>query len=641
MTLSPLAIAVTHAVLGLFVAVLYVTTAALLGRLLVGTRFGALRAVEPIAFFAVGAAAFSLVYSTLAVAGLTPPWLVVTIGIGVLVLAGLLLWGDIRRAIGAIGAVPASLFRNYARDIWFVAILALLALYVICAAAFALTSFRGADLAIYHLVIPRDTLGNGGLVYNPFFYGAGIPLGWHMFGLPAYALGGPAGYLALSTLCLVLTLALAWCVGCDVLPDYPAAGPVSALVIAFVCVGHSQGSISNNDIAALFLELLALAIAVRESERPGQAFFLGVICGFLVATKITLIMGAALIFAIYVLRHKASWLRIAFAFALGFLPLGLFWPSYNFWHTGTPIPGLLASTRWSKPVLPQVTQTAALTAELYGRWYEINFSRLFTGSMIGLLVLFALLPAALALAAREVRKVGSFIVLFALLQFGLMFLAVRRLDVLYNDRYNAVIYVLCALSATWCLFAVAGRFAGFRKSGGRLASALIVVIAAIGLVQDGKTKDMEPDGTISETVVPSLLRQAWLQFKAMRGGPEPPTDKLTSYIQRHVPKDAIVATTNVAPYPLQRRFFQMLPMAQTEIDLTQPPEVIETELRQHGACYLHVPSSSNFNPWMNLEIERWLKSLRQVCHLPDAQMLEIDDAVKDKPEGVVCKFSSC
>jgi len=88
-----------------------------------------------------------------------------------------------------------------------------------------------------------------------------------------------------------------------------------------------------------------------------------------------------------------------------------------------------------------------------------------------------------------------------------------------------------------------------------------------------------------------------------------------------LPRDAVVATTVIDPYLLDRRFLQMLPVSENLIDLSEPPEQLLVDLRHHGATHLYLTEFSGLNPWMTTVIDRSLRSLRAIPQLPGVHRL--------------------
>jgi hypothetical protein len=164
-------------------------------------------------------------------------------------------------------------------------------------------------------------------------------------------------------------------------------------------------------------------------------------------------------------------------------------------------------------------------------------------------------------------------------------------------------------------------------------------IVVINLIWGGKMREPHEDGTITEVARSSLLTQMLYQLATLLHDEASQYDATTIYIREKVPRNALVATTTVAPYSLDHRFIQMLPPAQNVIDLRLSPEDLLAELAKRHVCYLHIPFSSGLNPWMNDRVEPWLQSLRKVCFLPKVTLL-----VQQKVAGLstlLCRLPEC
>src|SRR5450830_610826 len=76
-TIPPIAFTSAHAIVGLSLAFLYGVACYRVGKIIVGDQLCHLSSVESIACIAVGAAAFSFVFSILAIANISTVWTVV------------------------------------------------------------------------------------------------------------------------------------------------------------------------------------------------------------------------------------------------------------------------------------------------------------------------------------------------------------------------------------------------------------------------------------------------------------------------------------------------------------------------------------------------------------------------------------
>jgi hypothetical protein len=594
--------------------------------------------IRPFVCIAAGAALYSFIFSALALLGLTNA--MIAIALSAVILATLLPRLRIGQLRVNIGPIPPALSIEW---LWKCSLWAILLVYLAYGATFSLTPFFGADLGIYHLVIPRETLREGGFVFNPFFLAEGFPRGWHMFGLPAYALAGPAGYLSLSLFCFGLTLVLAFRTSKMLFEESSSIGLVSAVVVAFIVGTNELGSISNNDVPVLFIELIALLIAAQTPPSRRAALVLGLLCGFAVAIKPMVVAGVVLILALWLYRQASLRARLeALAiFSASFVPPAVFWPVVTLWHSGSPLPQLMNGPRLWGSALPAFAQTTAMYSDLFDKWMTANWARFISGRMVGNALLLSLLVAGLLFAPRRIRQVALFLVAFAIGRILLLAMIFGRPTfALSHDRYNLVSFVLIGLAAVWSSYAALLKFKIAAPVAGGVLGSLIGLIAVIGLAARWTLKDPTIDGSITASQVPSMLEQMAAQIRSL--GKPPQLDPITEYVRRETPKEAVVATTSVSPFELNRRFMQVLPISQNVIDLDRTPAEIEQALRTAGACYLHVPYSTGLNPWMNIAVSPWIDRVRQVCDRPGATILrQHNPATGSGLLSTICKLPNC
>jgi hypothetical protein len=622
-----------NAGLGLAVALIETVAAYWLGRLVLMQLSRDEPSFRPFVPALIGAALYSFAFSVLSLLnGIRLPIL------GVAVLAPFffrsrLLLAEVRSAVRAIDL----------RGVDAIAVLMYLAIgfYVVYVALYALPPFRGADLGIYHLVVPREVIRDGGFNFNPFFFSVGYPLGWHMFGLPGYAFGGAAGYLALSLIFFVLMLDFVGRVVRMEVPDARHLGLFAALMAAFVTVGMTQGAVTNNDVPVTFATLVCLYLACRAKPDARSAAIVGLIAGFAIAIKLTAVAGTALACVILLVRGRRSWASVMAAGAITLIPLAAIWPLDTFVNTGSPVPNLFSGMRGWGEALPHFAATTSQTmSQLYGRWYEVNYDRFFVNDMIGFSFILLLIPIGLVFARSHAARVGRVILALAVATFAIICLLNPRVEVLFHDRYLELSYVMAGVAGLCFGHGLLQRlFAGRPRLVAGVEATVLLAIVAINASWGGKLRDPNEDGSVTEFARPALLTQMSAGFETMLQDEASQYDDAFRYIREQTPRDALIATTSVAPYALDRRFIQMLPPAQNVIDLRLSPEQLLAEMSKRHVCYLHVPFSSGLNPWMNARVEPWLQSLRKVCFLPNVKLLVQEKVVG--LETLLCRLPGC
>jgi hypothetical protein len=369
---------------------------------------------------------------------------------------------------------------------------------------------------------------------------------------------------------------------------------------------------------------------------------LGLLCGFAVAIKTIEIAGILPILALWLYRQGTIRLRLeALAiFSSTFVPLALFWPLVTLWHSGSPLPPLVNGPRLWGSALPAFAQTTSTYLDLFDEWMTANRARFITQHLSGNLLLWSLLGIGLFMAPALDRRVAVFLVVFAIGRIAVLIMISGRPLMLFHDRYNLSSFVLIGLAAVWSSYSTLLNYRPIKNLANALLGSLTVLIAVIGLAARWTLKDPMSDRSIMKTEIPSMLEQMTAQVGLLRFGAEPQYDPVTEYIRREVPMDAIVVTTSVSAFQLNRRFMQLLPMAQNVIDLDQSPAAIERALRVRGVCYLHVPFSTGFNPWMDAAIRPWVDRVREICDHPGSQILKVH-TVAPELSTRVCKLSNC
>jgi hypothetical protein len=470
--------------------------------------------------------------------------------------------------------------------------------------AFLMTGVNpiGGDLANYHMVIPRAVLWDHAFIFNPFSHEAGLSYGWHMFGVGSFLFGAERGYVLLSFWVFLLTCLLVFEVFAERYGK--RIGLAAAFVCGFVICGLSRDSIANDDGSLLLAEMVALYMLFT------TRYAWGWVVGFALSIKFTA-FGAPVALAAIRFAQERSIRTICIA-ALISLPMAAIWPLVNFFNTGSPLPQMM------RPVLPQLSETMAFLTRAYGLWYSMNWSDQFTGGMVGLGLLLLAIPFGLLsrefLQDRLVRVLAA----YAVLRFIVVVFIVRRADVLWHDRYHLSTYLALSLVS---LIAAKTFLREMSPTGvAWLAGSLTAVQLFTSTIQ------AIPAGPHNERVefqtVPSMLQRMRSQLETFRevpGGSR--MGEGFGWISQHLPQDALIATTVVDPYYLRRRYIELLPLSQQEIDLSASPETILAELRRRGVTHLHLAQYSGFNVWMNEIIQKWLANLNRIPELPGVRKL--------------------
>jgi hypothetical protein len=638
MTESPVVYNVLLAARALAGALLYAFTTVLLGDMLL-RRLRAVGGPFHIELAAVaGMAVYSAAFTMLALAGAAHPVVVLAV-VAIPVLLGWPHAPEIWRALTVSGKwVPP---RAGPVGWWAVVILT----YVAYAGMMVVTNPLGGDLGNYHLIVPRDVLWNHSFVFNRFSHDAGIPYGWHLYGLPAFLIGGDRGYVALSLVAFALLLRFVWIVGRMWRDD--VFGAAAAAITAFTLCGLARSNVANNDVPTILVEATALLLAVYRLPIPpaSQAGLFGLLCGFGLAMKLQLAASAMILPVLFIARiARGDWRLIATAAAVG-LPLAVIWPTVTFANTGSPLPQVMMALRTEGPPPAHMREAMAVLEAGFGQWYQHNVERFFLHGMEGFTLLLAGAPAALLLRATgPVARLPHLLVAFALGRWLLLAASTQRADIVWHDRYHLISFVALGIAGlcSWDRLIRPER-AGLWPPGATPVVLVVSIAVAWQCIAryDMRTPDpLRPSGERYERRG-SLLDEMRAKVRTFQEPPGAgPNGGLYDWMAEHLPRDAKVATTVIDPYHIQRQAIQLLPVSQDEIDLSQPPDALLLALRELGVTHLHLTQFSGLNPWMNPEIDRWLAGVRRIPMLPCVELLQRSDARSDKGEQAVYRLVS-
>lgn len=569
--------------------------------------------------FSLGAAVFGLIFTVLAMLGKAFPALI-------LALALLPAAAFIFLQREKLGSLRLRHFTSLSRPGWHAAhYVALLGIILLMAYPLAQTLAwpRGSDMTIYHLVIPRTILWNNGLIFNPFSHDAGLFYGWQLYALPAYLMGGEqafqlCSFAALSVLLLAAFRLLKSRYG-------TLTGLMGALVIVAVICGMSRESVVNNDIPLVVLELSLFALALTVIPGRSAACTLGLLGGYAIAVKLIAMATAALTFVIFLWRCGSNHFRLLGYLAIfAIMSLGP-WPLFNFHSSGSPLPHFLLIWPPDTGYLPQFRESLPYLMEHFGDWYLKNFYRLFSQGLDfvpALLLGYLLMPF-----ARRVRTDPLCVAFIAVaLLKTVLLLALNRFDaaLIFHDRYHLGTYVLLSVGGMLCWRHAALPSISIRPRIETIALPIMTVISVLVLYRTHVTAVQvnghgRPD---TSTTYPSLKNGLFSALRRLSEHPGGGQGGIAyDFAAEHLPRQAVIATTVIDPYLLQRPFLQMLPVSENVIDLSLPPEQLRRKLIEHGATHLHLTQYSGLNPWMEPVVDKWLESLRKISALPGTRQL--------------------
>jgi hypothetical protein len=576
------------------------------------------RGLEILIRFALGAAIFSLLFTLLALSRLAYSPVVIALALIPLALLPRYLRA-FRCPHFAVGSVRSLGGRDNLLRLVLIACILQLALF---AFAQCIALARGGDLNIYHLVIPRTVVWTHGLDFNRFSHDAGLYYGWQLYALPAYLMGHERAFQLCSFAALTLF----------VLSTYrfisarygSVTGLVGALVASAMICGMSRESIVNNDVPLVLVETALLTLACFAVPGRLAALSIGLVGGFAVAIKLTAIATIPVSYAIFVWRARTAWSSAVLLAGLGTVVSLTVWPAFDYFSSGSPLPHFLLAWPPDTGYLPQFRESISYLMEYFGIWYQKNVSRLFSQ---GLEFVPVLLAGLLALPFVRSGRTDRLCLALAGLAIArtVTLLAANHFDtaVLYHDRYHLISYLLLGLAGMLCLVHVARLT--FRSTWiqsvllGTSAIVLTLHLYQTRVVTVDVIGNAQPDGKVTLSSLRDVKRAAFKSFRELPGGG--PGGIGFDVAARLLPPDAVLATTAIDPYLLQRPFLQMLPVSENVIDLSSSPARLRADMVLHGATHLHLTEYSGLNIWMKPMVDKWLNALREIPKLTDVRRL--------------------
>lgn len=266
---------------GFIGSILYLVSAWCLGRSLMKLLGIELQSLSTVISCLVGASLFSFAFTVLSLTDRAYPWLICALG----VIPFVFCFREIYNYKIAARMRNLMLLRN---EKTVLLIATICTVYLIYTLTLCLGNYYGCDLAVYHLSIPRDILANHGFYFNRFFLAAGLPLGWHHFGLAAFAIGGERGYLAMSFWAFLGAMIFAYVILKKGKEKFSSIrGMMGALTAGYIIVGMVRGSIPNNDVPLMLVNVAALMLALKENGLKWfqRSILAGLLTGFALSIK--------------------------------------------------------------------------------------------------------------------------------------------------------------------------------------------------------------------------------------------------------------------------------------------------------------------------------------------------------------------
>ncbi len=214
--------------------------------------------------------------------------------------------------------------------------------------------------------------------------------------------------------------------------------------------------------------------------------------------------------------------------------------------------------------------------------------------------------------------------------------------IVFHDRYHLASYIAIGIAVMLGVHHAVVQRKLPRWALLHYAAAAAILLATTRLFLS-PLQILSPTGTTGSNRVelrPSMAEDACKALGTLaeaRGGG--PLGIGSDWISEFVPAGALVATTVIDPYPLDRPFLQILPVSQTRIDLARPPGEILGALRREGAGFLQLTEFSGLNLWMNPTISGWLQSARRIPNEPGVERMVWFSYPTDKGSQAVYRIS--
>ena len=216
---------------------------------------------------------------------------------------------------------------------------------------------RGFDSLWYHLPWAASFAQTGSITglrftdveYLTPFYPATAEM---IHGLGIVLLGRDTLSPGLNLAWLGLVLLAAYCIG---RPRGVGAGTMlgAALAMATMMVDYSQAGSAANDVVALFFLLAAVALLMRDSERPAARVLAAVAAGLAVGVKLTVLAPVlALTVGVIVIAPRGRRLAAAGLWLGPLILAGGFWYARNLIAVGNPLPWTSAGGILPTPAPP-------------------------------------------------------------------------------------------------------------------------------------------------------------------------------------------------------------------------------------------------------------------------------------------------
>jgi len=485
----------------------------------------------------------------------------------------------------------------YYRTIFFIEIT-----YVL---SYSITYFRGADLSIYHLVVPDRILANNKLLENVDSFSAGIPITWHITNIPLYLVGGETSYVAINFWIYLIFLLLIIPKAIQLLgiKNLQKLEPLAINLTGAYLVITLNGSITNTDLPSLFIEICCLLnlfwLIKNNINKSTYWVAFGGIVGYCFSVKFTTAFSILFIYIIVIINKRVKITdKILFLFTSSLI--ASLWPIYNkiFYNFFVAISFNSSSNLMVSKILSSSIQELQ---EIYSKWYLLNSANLISGSLI--IIPVSALIGLIGCSRIKDSKSYLYFLIFGLLHYLVLVLLIPRPDIIFHDRYHILSYLILVVSSVVTIDQ-------FMRNGSKLLNlyeAALLSTIIFGFVWGNTVKFPTPEKY--EIKSPNVILQTYNNFSAIKTRYK---DATFPQDKNFIPTNARVATNTIAPFVLRRDYLQLLPFVAQSVNLGDTAIEIACELIKSDTRYLALFPSASTIPGTEGIIEKYLVEVRNL-----------------------------
>jgi hypothetical protein len=471
--------------------------------------------------------------------------------------------------------------------------------------SYSITYFRGADLSIYHLVVPERILSNLRLSANIDSFSAGIPFAWHITNIPTFLVGGETSYLAMNFWIFQILMLLLVPLSLKLIKvkNSSKIEPLAIILVGAYLIFTLNGSITNTDIVSIFFEISCILIAFRlyKDSNVGVHFWIifGLITGYCFSIKFTTIFTLVFIYGLIILEKNIR-LIYKLTFLLSSLLVSSFWVVYNKISYGYFI-AISFNSQSNSENSYIINESIKEFLSIYSKWYILNSTNLIAGSLIVIPICVAITLG--GLFTIRYSKSQKNLLIFGTLHYLALVVLIPRYDIVFHDRYHILTYITLIM---FSLITIDKFHINYSRFSNFCVSVLISSIIFGSLWQNTIRFPTEDSYEIKTK---NIFEQIFINFSSMKSN----YAKINLEREKNnFPIGSKVATNTIAPYALHTDYLQLLPFVTQSINLGITATEIACELIKNETNYLAIYPSSSTIPGTEDIIEKHLVEVRKI-----------------------------